>query len=345
MKVLIENYNLKKKEYSQFCSEIAFLSLEEIKEVLKEIPPIKVIKRSFKDKILSLIKESEIFRSFRNESIRIITEKYIIIKRDQSSILLIKNHQLYENSVVIDIEDIEFYFEEKFSKIEKFKKIGNNFLFALTLIFGFSLVSTLSIFNLFVISVNFTTLIQDLTIFILVSTLFGLSLIDIVFSVKKVVFGIINPKKKSLNLSVPYLDAIGKKDISQILDNFVQSLYLVIFDYFEIITFEEFFNVLYVNEPTILSIVYVFVFLVAFLNLTITPILYIYRLIVESWKKSKVLDVLKTKLHHIEKSERNYYLNLYVQVKNTKVIRFGILSKITGYISIIGILYRIIFLI
>lgn len=344
MKVLIENYKLEKKQYSQFYSEITFLSLEEIKDFLKEIPPFDTGKQSFKDKILNILKDTEIFRSFRNKPIRIITEKYIIVKKDNSSIFLLRNHQFYENSVVVDIEDIGLYFKGKSIKFDKYKKFFINFLYVLTLIFGFSMISTLPIFNLFMISVNFTTLLQDLTIFIFFSILFGLSSIDVIFSIKEIVFKLKNHKKKPLKLSIPYLDAIKKKDISRLVANFVQCLYLVIFDYFEIITFKELITVLYFNEPSVLSILYVFVLIFTILNLTFTPIIFIYRLIIESWKKNKVLDILLTKFHHVEKSERNYYLNLYIQVKNRKVIRFGVLSKLISFISIIGIFYQIIFL-
>lgn len=197
MKVLIENYNLEKKQYSQFYSEITFLSLEEIKDFLKEIPPFDPGKRSFKDKILNFLKDIEIFRSFRNKPIRIITEKYIIVKKDNSSIFLLRNHQFYENSVVVDIEDIGLYFKEKSIKFDKYKKFFINFLYVLILIFGFSMVSTLPIFNLFMISFNFTTLLQDLTIFIFFSILFGLSSIDVIFSVKEIVFRLKNHKKKT----------------------------------------------------------------------------------------------------------------------------------------------------
>ena len=345
MRVLIENYNLEKKEYSQFCSEIAYLSLEQIIELLKEIPPKKIIKRSFRDKILILLKNTEFLRSFRNKQVRIVTENYVIVKKDQNSVLIERNHKAYDKSSVVNIEDIGSFIEAKFKKFEKYKKFGDTIIFALGLFFIFGLISTLPIFNLITISVNYSALVQDLTKFILFAILFGLSFISIGFDVKDLVFGILNPKKKSLKLSIPYLDTVGKKDISKIVAHFVQGLYLVIFDYFNIVTFEEFYNILFINGPSELSIIYGFILAMIIINLTFTPILFIYRLIVESWKKNKVLDILRTKFHPAEKFDRIYYLNLYSEIKNLRVVKFGILSKLTGYISIIGILYQIIFLI
>ena len=344
MRVLIENYSIEKKEYTQFCSEIAYLSLEQIIKLLKEIPLKNITTRSFRDKVTSLLKNSEFLRSFRNKPVRIITEKYIIVKKDQNSVLLVRNHKSYEKSSVVDIEAIGSFFEEKIKKYEKYKKTGDNIIFALGLIFVFALLLTLPIFNLVTISVKFSALVQDLTIFILFAILFGLSLISIIFDVKDLVFSILHPKKKALKSSIPYINAVGKKDISNLVAHFVQGLYLFIFDYFNIITFEEFNNVLYNIAPSVLSIIYMIILAMMLINLTLTPILFIYRLIVESWKKKKVLDILLTKFHHAEKSERNYNLNLYIEAKNLRVIKFGILSKLTGYISIIGILYQIIFL-
>lgn len=344
MRVLIENYSIEKKEYTQFCSEIAYLSLEQIIKLLKEIPPKKVTKRSFRDKFLNLLKNSEFLRSFRNRPIRIITEKYIIVKKDENSVLLEINHKSYEKSSEVEIEAIGLYFEGKSTKFEKYKKSGDNIIFALGLIFFFALILTLPIFNLVTIAVNFSALVQDLTIFILFAILFGISLISIIFDAKDLVFSTLHPRKKSLKPSIPYIDAVGKKDISKLVAHFVQGLYLFIFDYFKIITFEEFNNALYINAPSVLSVAYALILGMMFISLTITPIIFIYRLIVESWKKYKVLDILMTKFHHAEKSERNNNLNLYIEVKNVKVLKFGILSKLTGFISIIGILYQIIFL-
>jgi hypothetical protein len=160
MKVLIENYNLEKKEYSQFCSEIAFLSYDEIKVILNEIPHFKFIKQSFKDRIFSFFKKSKIFRSFRNKPIKIVTENYIISKKDQNSVLLEINHKLYEKSTVVDIEDIGLIFQEKSIKF-KSKSFFDILVYSLVLVITLLLALSLPIFNIFMISANFITLLQE----------------------------------------------------------------------------------------------------------------------------------------------------------------------------------------
>lgn len=80
------------------------------------------------------------------------------------------------------------------------------------------------------------------------------------------------------------------------------------------------------------------------MDLFFLPITFLYRILVESWRKKRALEILSTKIHNEDKLERNYFLNLYIQTKNKKVIKIGILSKITILISILGIFYPLLLL-
>lgn len=103
-------------------------------------------------------------------------------------------------------------------------------------------------------------------------------------------------------------------------------------------------NIIYGKDVSIISILFAFMLLIILLDFFVLPIIFLYRILVESWKKKKVLDILSTKIHNEDKFERNYFLNLYIQTKNKKVIKFGVLSKITALISILGIIYPLLLL-
>jgi len=346
MKVMIENYDFKKKTLSQFHRELLSLSLGEIIEFIREIPPLETnVKLRTKEKIIYFLKGTDFFRRLRKDPIKIITQKYIITKKDQTSIILTRNHQLFATSeIIIKIEELEFYLEYGNKKYEKYKKYIYNLIFALEVILGFLLYSTLSIFNIFIISSNFSFIIQDTTIFTIFSILFTFSLTVIIYDIKKIVSLIDSPKKIHLKYSVPYLDAISERDISQLIANFGQGLYLLIFDYFGLFTIESMDDIIYGNDTSILSLLLAFVLIIVILDLFFLPIIFLYRTLVESWRKKRILEILSTKIHNEDKLERNYFLNLYIQTKNKKVIKIGILSKITILISILGIIYPLLLL-
>ncbi|MFW9873692.1 MAG: hypothetical protein ACFFG0_11350 [Candidatus Thorarchaeota archaeon] len=166
----------------------------------------------------------------------------------------------------------------------------------------------------------------------------------IIFQIIKIGSNLFSPKKEDIKYTIPYIDAISERDISELIANFGQSLYFLIFDYFGLFTIESMNNLIYGNDSLILSILFVFVLVIIVFDLYFLPIIFLYRIFVQSWRKKRVLEILTYKIHNEEIQQRNYFLNLYIQIKNKKVVKIGFLSKITILISILGIICPILLL-
>jgi len=166
-------------------------------------------------------------------------------------------------------------------------------------------------------------ILADLRLTVLFSILFLLSSLILLRVIRDIVLMLKKTQLIKLEYATPYISSIRTYDISFILIVFSQFLYLLIYPAY---SFSFFYGIsILINIFLTLGFMSFFIFLFILLGFAVRCH-FSYR------EKKELIYKLLRKVYTKEESEKAYYYQIYSDLKRTKIIKAGVLSKlITGF--------------
>ncbi|MFX0070003.1 MAG: hypothetical protein ACFFAO_02845 [Candidatus Hermodarchaeota archaeon] len=332
-KVLIKNYDRNKKQYDLFYNELTELSIEELKEVLRDLPTKK-----------NRPKQPYYYPLDMYPPAMVITDRYIFTESTSIKITFeLNNNNTHLGLDHYPIEDIEELLDQQIEPRYKRKKWHYNYE-KIGKVIAFLMVIFLPFYNSLIICLNWEQFKDSQTQY-LFSILFVMSVSILVFMVYISIepyFPLnLNKEKddpKSTQIipfiyTLPYEDILEPADWSIFLIACVQSVYIFIFHIYSL-------SYIGIDENLIISIIFCIVVVIDILLVIFLPIglYYPYRLIKKG--KEVIIRNISERLSLGSDTEKLFYQNIYLKIKKQKVVKFNVLSKGITYITVLITIYQ-----
>lgn len=305
MDVLIRNYKRENSKYELYRDELTDISIEQLKELFKDIMNCNIPSPS-----------SSMFYSSIQGEIRVSTKDFNYVRKGDD-LYYYPNDSIISVKKKLDILDLN-RFSEKYP-VKKVLKLKDYFKSYFSSILRILLICLLPIYNIFVIYLNLpaVTGVQTLN---LVFTLIFLSILMIVYYASIEIRFFRKKQIIELRYRLPYISRIRTADISKNLLFLGQGFYFLFF---------QFNNMVYFINKFLDYLIILYIIIYLALIIATGWQVYKYYLI-----KKDILELLLERIKNTTSFNRNFYHNLYVNAKKVRIVKAGIIAKVSSVISI-----------